>query len=242
MFVGIPNPNILIPVEKMRITDTDNGESFNVLYNPQTYTRQKTVRYRPIPSLGADAPVVQFHSGGAEELTFELFFDSVSAGSEVGGSFADRAKFALNSLAPTIAGGIDVRDYTRKITNLMYVDSDLHRPPILKVEWSSLQFKGFLSSCRERFVRFDEKGQPVRAFLECTFLEFRDNKELYVANPLNSPDTTKYHTVRQGDSLWALAAEEYGDASQWRVIAEANGLSDPRMLRNGEMLVIPALL
>ncbi len=242
MFVGLPNPNILIPVEKMRITDLDNRESIEVLYNPQSYTRQKTVNYKPIPSLGADAPVVQFHSGGAEVLTFELFFDSVSAGSEVGGNFGDRAKFALNSMAPTIAGGIDVRDYTRKITNLMYVDSDLHRPPILKVEWSSLQFKGFLSTCRERFIRFDEKGQPVRAFLDCSFVEFRENKELYVANPLNSPDTTKYHTVRQGDSLWALAAEEYGDASQWRVIAEANGLSDPRVLRNGEMLIIPALL
>lgn len=242
MFVGLPNPNILIPVEKMRITDLDNRESFEVLYNPQSYTRQKTVSYRPIPSLGADAPIVQFHSGGAEVLAFELFFDSVSAGSEVGGNFGDRAKFALNSMAPTIVGGIDVRDYTRKITNLMFVDSDLHRPPVLKVEWSSLQFKGFLSSCRERFIRFDEKGQPVRAFLDCSFVEFRENKELYVPNPLNSPDTTKYHTVRQGDSLWSLAAEEYGDASQWRVIAEANGLSDPRVLRNGEMLVIPALL
>ena len=242
MFVGIPNPNILIPVEKMRITDTDNRESFNVLYNPQNYTREKTVKYRPVQMLGADAPVVQFHSGGAEKLTFELFFDSVSAGAEVGGTAADRAKFALNSLAPTITGGIDVRDYTRKIMGLMYVDSNLHRPPILKVEWASLQFKCFLTACRERFVRFDERGQPVRAFLECVFMEYRDTKDLYVANPLNSPDTTKYHTVRQGDSLWALAAEEYGDAGQWRVIAEANGLSDPRVLRNGEMLVIPALV
>ena len=242
MFVGIPNPNILIPVEKMRITDLDNRESFEVLYNPQTYTRQKNVRYKAIPMLGADAPLVQFHSGGAEELTFELFFDSVSAGSEVGGNFGDRAKFALNSLAPTIVGGIDVRDYTRKITNLMYVDSDLHRPPLLKVEWSSLQFKGFLSTCKERFIRFDEQGQPVRAYLDCSFVEFRDVNDLYVANPLNSPDTTKYHTVHQGDSLWSLAAQEYGDAGQWRVIAEANGLSNPRALRNGEMLVIPALL
>ena len=242
MFVGIPNPNILIPVEKMRITDLDNRESFEVLYNPQTYTRVKSVRYRPISMLGSDAPIVQFHSGGPEELNFELFFDSVSAGSEVGGTFVDRGKFALNSMAPTIVGGIDVRDYTRKITNLMHVDSDLHRPPLLKVEWSSLQFKGFLSSCKERFIRFDEQGQPVRAYLECSFIEFRDYKDMYVANPLNSPDTTKYHTVRQGDSLWSLAAVEYGDAGQWRVIAEANGLSNPRALRSGEMLVIPALV
>ena len=242
MFVGIPNPNILIPVEKMRITDLDNRETFEVLYNPQTYTRHKTVRYRPISMLGADAPMVQFHSGGAEMLTFELFFDSVSAGSEVGGNFIDRAKFALNSLAPTIIGGIDVRDYTRKITNLMYLDSDLHRPPLLKVEWSSLQFKGFLASCKERFIRFDEQGQPVRAYLDCSFIEFRDTKDQFVANPLNSPDTTKYHTVRQGDSLWSLAAAEYGDAGKWRVIAEANGFSNPRILRSGEMIVIPALV
>ena len=242
MFIGVPNPNILIPVEKMRITELDNRETFEVLYNPQTYVRQKSVRYRPISMLGSDAPVVQFHSGAAEELTFELFFDSVSAGSEVGGNVIDRAKFALNSMAPTIVGGIDVRDYTRKITSLMYVDSDLHRPPLLKVEWASLQFKGFLMTCKERFIRFDEKGQPVRAYLDCSFVESRDVKKLFVANPLNSPDTTKYHTVRQGDSLWSLAAAEYGDAGKWRVIAESNGLSNPRVLRTGEMLVIPALV
>ncbi len=241
MFVGIPNPNILIPVEKMRITDLDNRETVEVLYNPQSYSRRKSVNYRRFSRLNADAPIVQFQSGGAEELSFELFFDSVSAGSEVGGNFGDRMKFELNSLKPSIAGSIDVRDYTRKITNLMYVDGHLHRPPELKVEWASLQFKGFLAECEQQFIRFDEQGRPVRARLQCTFLELRDIDKLFVANPLNSPDTTKYRTVRQGDSLWALAAEEYGDPGQWRVIAEANGLSNPRALRTGEMLVVPAL-
>ena len=107
---------------------------------------------------------------------------------------------------------------------------------------SSLQFRGFLYQCSERFVRFDEKGRPVRAFLNCTFIEHREYKNLLVANPLNSPDTTKYHTVRQGDSLWSLAAEEYGDAGKWREIAAANGISNPRRLRSGETLVVPALV
>ena len=246
MFVGIPNPNILIPVEKMRITNLDEKnptkKTIEVLYNPQSYTRTKSVKYKSIHLVGSDAPVVQFRYGEKEELTFELFFDSVSAGGEVGGSVADRLKFAGNSLLPTIAGGIDVRDYTKKVTDLLYVDSDLHRPPMLKVEWSSLQFKCFLSSCEQRFVRFDELGQPVRAWLTCHFFECRDVKKTHVKNPLNSPDTTKYHTVSQGDSLWSLAAEEYGDAGQWRAIAAANGLSNPRRLRNGETLIVPALV
>ena len=248
MFVGIPNPNILIPVEKMRITNLDvknpldPDRTITVLYNPQSYRRQKTVHFLPVPKLGADAPNVQFLAGGAEILTFELFFDSVSAGGEVGGTVVDRLKFAGNSLLPTIAGQIDVRKYTRKITNLMSVDSNVHRPPKLKVEWSSLQFKGFLTQCDQHFVRFDERGQPVRALLNCSFMESRDHDKLNVANPLNSPDTTKYHTVRQGDSLWSLAAEEYGDAGQWRAIAAANGISNPRRLRTGETLVVPALV
>ncbi len=242
MFVGIPNPNILVPVEKMRITNLDKKESFEVLYNPQNYTRQKTVNYHPVPQPGANAPIVQFHSGDMEVLQFELFFDSVSAGSEVGGTAADRLKFAGNSALPTLAGQIDVRDYTKKVTELMSIDNDLHRPPELKVEWASLQFKGFLSKCEQRFVRFNERGCPVRAILACTFIEHRDIQKLFVSNPLNSPDTTKYHTIRQGDSIWALAADEYGDAGAWRRIADSNDISNPRRLTAGEMLVVPALV
>ena len=92
------------------------------------------------------------------------------------------------------------------------------------------------------FTRFGEKGHPVRAILSCTFVEHRDVKDIFVKNPLNSPDTTKYHTVKQGDSLWALAAEEYGDVNEWRTIAAANGLANPRRLKAGETLVIPALV
>ena len=55
------------------------------------------------------------------------------------------------------------------------------------------------------------------------------------------PDTTKYRTVVQGDSLWAMAVKEYGQPEQWRTIASANGLANPRRLRSGERLVLPAI-
>ena len=34
---------------------------------------------------------------------------------------------------------------------------------------------------------------------------------------------------------------EYGGAGQWRQIAQANGIDNPRRLRSGETLVLPAL-
>lgn len=241
MYVGISNPNILVPLEKMTIENLDSGDEFRVLYNPASYTQERSARYSQRSMLNSDGPLVQFTNGSAETLHFELFFDSLSAGSEVGGRFGDKFLFAANSMLPSLANMIDVRDYTSLIYELTYIDPDVHRPPLLLVSWGSLQFEGYLSRCRQSFLKFDESGRPVRARLDCTFIERVDLERVLGSNPFNSPDTTKYRRVKTGDSLWAMAAKEYGQSSQWRAIADANGLSNPRALHSGDLLRLPAL-
>ena len=241
MYLGIPNPNIIMPLEKMKIKNKDKGTSFEVLYNPQSYVQSRGVQYAQIPLLGADAPIVQFQFGAGESLCFELFFDSLSAGSEVGGGLMDRAMFAANSLLPSTANLIDVREYTDQIYELSHVDVDLHRPPLLEVQWATLQFKGFLASCSQQFIKFDESGRPVRAIMQCQFVEKVDLEKLAGIKPKGSPDTSQYRQVYQGDALWAISAKKYGTCDQWRVVAQANGLTNPRMLRTGDTLVLPAI-
>ena len=241
MFVGAANPNVTTPLEKMTITKLDTREYFEVLYNPASYVQTRQVEYSQIPLMNSDAPVVQFRSGGAESLTFDLFFDSMSSGMDVGGDWNERKEITDNGFRSSVSNAVDVRKYTSKVYNLTYVDADKHRPPELGVTWSSLQFKGYLSSCTQTFTKFSEDGTPVRAILKCTFIESRDVSELFGKKSLQSPDTTKYRTVRQGDSLWAMAANEYGEAAQWRQIAAANGIDNPRLLRTGDSLVVPAL-
>ena len=104
MYIGIPNPNILMPLEKMKIKNLDKSKSIEVLYNPQSYVRSRSVTYAQIPLMGGDAPIVQFQHGTGEVLSFDLFFDSISAGSEVGGGLTDRLKFTANSLPHRRAG------------------------------------------------------------------------------------------------------------------------------------------
>jgi nucleoid-associated protein YgaU len=58
---------------------------------------------------------------------------------------------------------------------------------------------------------------------------------------MNSPDTAKFRTVHQGDSLWAMSAKEYGECSSWRLIAAANGIENPRLLDSGSTLSLPAI-
>ena len=146
-----------------------------------------------------------------------------------------------NSLLPSLTKLIDVRTYTNKVYKLMEIDPDKHVPPLVKLKWSTLQFKGFLVSCSIQFVRFSEQGTPLRAWMDCTFQEYISPDKAHKPRPLESPDTTKYRTVHAGDSLWALSAKEYGQPEQWRSIADANRLSNPRLLRSGERLVLPAL-
>lgn len=49
------------------------------------------------------------------------------------------------------------------------------------------------------------------------------------------------YTVKKGDTLWALAEKYYGDGTQWKKIAKANGIKDPKKLPIGKKLTIPGV-
>lgn len=47
------------------------------------------------------------------------------------------------------------------------------------------------------------------------------------------------HQVRPGDTLSSIAERYLGSASKWKVIADANGIADPRALKVGAVLKVP---
>ena len=99
MFVGVPNPNILMPLEKMTITVTagdEKGKKITVLYNPEQYVQSRSVNMTKENAFGANGQEI---AGAVWRLrnaaSFTLLFDCPSAaGAEVGGSPIDKAKFA----------------------------------------------------------------------------------------------------------------------------------------------------
>jgi len=52
-----------------------------------------------------------------------------------------------------------------------------------------------------------------------------------------------FHTVKKGDTLWAVAKEQYGNGSKYNAIFEANKpmLSHPDKIYPGQVLRIPEL-
>jgi nucleoid-associated protein YgaU len=61
------------------------------------------------------------------------------------------------------------------------------------------------------------------------------------AEPAQSAAASRSYTVVRGDTLSAIAQREYGDASRWKVIFEANRdqISNPDLIQPGQVLTIP---
>ncbi|HEY0972830.1 MAG TPA: LysM peptidoglycan-binding domain-containing protein [Gemmatimonadales bacterium] len=57
-----------------------------------------------------------------------------------------------------------------------------------------------------------------------------------------SSASRRSYTVAAGDSLSRIAQREYGDASKWRAIYEANrdSIKDPDLIHPGQVLTLPA--
>ena len=208
------------------------GTPFEVLFNPAEYSIEKGNTFQSTSLPGLSTPVTQFVTGNADTLSMELYFDTYSASSRHG-------EVTLRE---------DVRNYTRKIANLMEIDSTLHAPPICEFIWGppigtpqGLEFRGILEKCSQKFTYFLDDGTPVRATLSVTFKEYKTVEQQLSEMKYQSADRTKLREFKDGDAVWLYAAREYGDPEKWRVIANHNQLENPRLVAPGTQLELPPL-
>jgi hypothetical protein len=211
--------------------DSKGGEAekLSVAYNPKEVTFSKTNNWKQNNSPKENVPSTEFTGGGGTSLKLQLLFDT----------YADPA-------APVK----DVRKaYTDRIYRWTFVDPELQntktkkgRPPTVRFHWGSgMLFEGVITSISQRLTLFLPKdGIPVRAVVDLTLTQFKDEQFFPKQNPTSGGiGGERVHVVRDGDTLPWIAFQEYNDATEWRLIAEANGLTRVRRLLPGTTLVIP---
>jgi nucleoid-associated protein YgaU len=205
---------------KVQILVENTGKKLFISFNPEEYTINKDNNFASQAIPGLSAPQLQFVNGNMRTLEMELFFDTYDA--------------------PSLPKQ-DVRDFTDKVLGLMEIDPDLHAPPVLVVSWASLSFRCVLARANQKYILFDDDGTPVRARMTTTFNEYVDLERESQQISRQTADYTKRYLVVQGDTLSGIAASHYDDPQQWRPIAIANRMDDPRALLAGQSLVIPSL-
>jgi len=200
-------------------------------FNPTEIVLNKQNTFAEIAIPGLVAPPIQYVRGASEKLTFDALVDT----------------------SDTL---LDVRSaYVYRIRSLMNIDPDLHAPPVIRFVWladanpagktAPLDVSGIrwvLETLNVTYTLFAPDGTPLRAKLAIALKEFTTVEDQATAFPKNSPDVEKTYVVRRGDTLAAIAETTLGDGRQWREIASANAIVDPRTLPPGLQLRIPRLL
>ncbi|MGW4164745.1 CIS tube protein [Streptomyces sp. NPDC004788] len=122
------------------------------------------------------------------------------------------------------------------------VESKAPSPPWVEFSWgsfSTVRFVAYVTSVSATYTLFSPSGVPLRAtcLLSLTEIATATKRQNPTSGALSARRT---HRTVSGDSLASLAWREYGDATRWRVIAEANAVDDPMRLRPGTELLLPS--
>lgn len=203
---------------KARLTNASvaNAEPVEVMFNPDLLTVTTNILYPDISVPGLRTPLLQFIRGEARTLAAELFLDQSNTGESLAAKLGELRAFVS-------------------------IDSELHAPPVCRFEWGDTTFTGVMVEFAEKFQMFDETGRILRARVTVKLKAYEPANQQLAEIDRRSPDRTKTRTVRAGDRYDLIAAEEYGDAAYWRVLAEANGDERPRLLAPGTVISIPPL-
>lgn len=196
------------------------AESFDVMFNPNTYSQKYEVEYHDRQGQGDTGSPQIFGKIKPQEYTFEFLFDGTGAAA-------------------------DVADVHERVETFLKVtgrhDGEIHRPMYLKLSWGTLLSKCVLKSAEVTYTLFKPDGHPLRAKVKATFSENVEDT-LRVAEERNSsPDLTHRHDVVSGEHLSLLAHRYYGDAGRYYQVAEFNGLTNYRRLRPGQSLRFPPI-
>jgi nucleoid-associated protein YgaU len=194
------------------------GREIPVLFNPTEYSVEYSASFQETAPPGLSNPIVQVVNGNARVLTMDLLFDTYTDG-----------------------GGRNVVEVTEPFTDLLSIDAALHAPPRVEFRWGVFHFVAVVEKISQRFTMFRSDGTPVRATLSVTFRQYKTIAEQLEDPRRNSADKTKRRVFEAHDSIWLLAAREYGQPRFWRLIARENDIDDPRRIEPGRVLVLPPI-
>ncbi len=194
-------------------------------FNPNSLALSKTTEWRRTPSrMAGQSALPEFVGSGPRSLSLEVFLDATATHDN---SVEKAVEQLMTACVPTPSS------LARKTP----------ASPWIRFDWGTSKttsFNGVLTGLSVTYTLFDVDGKPLRATCSLTIDEA--SVDPAGQNPTSgSLEARSTHRVIAGDSLPLLAWREYGDATAWRTIAEANDIDDPMVLVPGTELIVPGI-
>lgn len=218
------------------------AKKVTVQFNPETLKLSFSNQNAGGTQAGGSA--VQFVAQGTTKLSLELWFD---------------VTLPLPDGQADPKG--DVRNLTKEVAYFMTPQKVTKSgqtgllPPAVQVQWGTFLFKGTVDSMDETLELFSAEGKPLRAGMSLSLskqnlsFEFHDLGKSSSggggggggggaggAVPGAGPaaGTQPLAMARAGDTMQAASARAGG--GDWKAMAVANGIENPRMLAPGSLL------
>lgn len=216
--ISVPGLPAMNPMVKAIIKVEGSSIPIPVRFNPESYNVTASPNLSSRKIMGVNGEHVQFISGGESVLSMTLHFDTYNSPMRL----------------------VDVRTMTKMLTDLVDMDGELHRAPKVTFVYGTFIFTGIVQKADQKFTMFSRLGIPVRCELTFEIKKTFDSDDKK-NEPKESSDRTKVRTLQEGDQLWMLSSKEYDSPEHWRKIADANGIDNPRLLKNKNELTVPVL-
>ncbi|GAA0587830.1 LysM peptidoglycan-binding domain-containing protein [Streptomyces crystallinus] len=200
-------------------------ETFTFEFNPAQLSISRRAQWKVTPTAAVrDGSKPEFMGPDPREMTVEIFLDTSDEPTE-----------------NTVLKKVETLFSCCETTDLS-IDADQPSPPWVVFEWGSFstaRFTSYVASVDAAYTLFSTTGVPIRATCQMRLHEIPSKAKWQ--NPTSGALTARrVHRVVAGDTLQSLAWRQYGDATVWRAIAEANGIDDPSRVRSGTELILPA--
>ena len=210
----------------------DGGDRIDCYFNPTEYSISKTNEWTYDKVTGTSLPPAQFSGGAPRQMDLSLLLDQT-----------------LFTGKMTVQAGTDALFKMMEVPSGQTGGGTTAVPPFITFSWGAIVgFKAVCTSLTVAYKLFKPTGEPIRAEVKMTLkqADTASTKSSHGAHRGQNPTTRAnagfgVHTVRDGDTLPSISYQAYGDATRWRVIAEANAVDNPLHLRRGAALSLPRL-
>jgi len=210
---------MLIEEHKKADYSDSASDSFEVMFNPNGYTKKYELEYEEAQGAGSSASPQVFGKIKPQDYSFEFLFDGT-------GTAADKV------------------DVNEKIETFLQItgkhDGEIHRPKYLKLSWGSLIVKCVLKSAEITYSLFNPDGTPLRGRVKATFSENVEETLRVAQERENSPDLTHIRTVVE-NHISLMSYQIYNDPGYYLQLAKANKLKNFRRLSIGSELRFPPI-
>ena len=226
----------IIPYTDKEVKKKDKEvEEYIVPVNPEQFSLRYKVKYDLKPPSGSHGMKERFISSMPEELKLDFIIDGTNT--IYGYKYSDESKKT-------------VPDQIQHFKSVVYdMSGKMHKPRLLKIVGLGIHQKGkgevtydgILTDLQITYTLFSKEGEPLRAKVSSTFLDYRETKRRVLEENKKSPDLTHLRIALDSDNLPLMSYSMYDDPSYYLEVARVNNLTNFRKLTVGQELMFPPI-